>query len=169
MLFTTSSEKLPTRPPCANSVCHLLCSSTTDLHNEKVCEGLEASLSRHITPPTPLRHLPWRICCPQAWVWALSRRAQGRRDNVVVVGQRGSQICNEVLVGVVDECKRWVTECERSYWGRSPKPVRAVAARGECWGGLGEVSLQRRRFCFEIDVEKSWGALNLVLGSRTLD
>jgi len=134
MLFTTSSKKLPRRFPCTKQSWHLLYFSTNDLRKKKVCEGLEASLSRHITPPPPLRHLPWRICCPQAWVWALSRRAQGRMDNAVVVGRRGSQICNEVLVGVVDECKRWVTECERSYWGRSPKPVRAVAARGECWG-----------------------------------
>lgn len=33
-------------------------------------------------------------------------RAHSWMDNVVVVGRRGSQICNEVLVGVVDECKR---------------------------------------------------------------
>ena len=34
------------------------------------------------------------------------RRAHGRIDNDVVIGRRGCQICNEVLVGVLDECKR---------------------------------------------------------------
>ena len=39
--------------------------------------------------------------------------------------------------------------------GEITKTSRAVAAMGSVGGGLGEVSLQRGRFCVEFDVEKS--------------